>query len=42
MSKTFFFGHAKIVQGKRNTKYFFIFLQENNKQHRQEVLNYCK
>ena len=39
MSKTFFFGHTKIVQAKRNTKLFFIFLQENNKQKKQVVQN---
>ena len=39
MSKTFFFGHTKIVHAKRNTKYFFIFLQENNKQHLPAVQN---
>ena len=39
MSKTFFFGHTKIVQAKRNTKYFFIFLQRTNKYNFQVVHN---
>ena len=39
MSKTIFFGHAKIVQGERNTKFFFIFLQRTNKYKLQVVQN---
>ena len=39
MSKTFFFGHTKIVQAKRTTKYFFIFLQRTNKYNFQVVHN---